>query len=267
MSHAIKIFHPLVAAQKSLDKDTVLYHTFQYDYFEKMLMAKKLYFRRVVKWADTYEYPIRFMPEDRRESIEESLFGFCLTKKYDKEVMWKLYSGEDNRGICIKTTASAICQALAGITRSSLGPTNNVFIGNVRYVSYLENRPDLMFNEDIKSEYPDYMYPAFIKRDAFDYEEEVRLLVHDLDAKLSNPENGLWKDLSSMDFIQEIILSPYYPEDKIDEVEALCHKNGLSVPIHKSDFLKKIAENSVPLPEESKVYWDQPEGAYDISSL
>lgn len=265
MPHVIMSFYPTFSAQGSLPKETVLYHTFPHQYFKDMVETHRLYFRKVYKWADTYEYPIRFMPEDRKDRVKNGLFGFCLTKKYDKEAMWKLYSGNDY-GVCVKTTAVSICNALSGIVKSSLPTDNNAFIGNVRYVSYLEDHPERMFQEDFRFEYPDYMYPAFLKRDAFSYEEEVRLILFDTDAYFRGASDGLYKELSNLNFIHEIILSPYCSEENRLEIENFCREHGILVPISQSNFLKQIEENSVPLPTEDQLYWGLSKKSYGIIS-
>lgn len=266
MSHAI-LSTAGFYAQKSLDKDTTLYRIFPLDRFKEMLDSKKIYFRKVINWPDTFEYPIRFMPEDRRLRIEKSLFGLCLSKEYDKEAMWKLYSGQDKCGICVKTTASSICNAFTGLSRSRSPAFIDAFIGNVKYVDYLDTDPSLMFDEQEKYEYPDHMYPAFLKRSAFFYENEVRILVFDLSGQFQLFRDGICYDLRDLNFIHEIILSPYYPEEKISDFHELCKQYGLNVNIRQSDFLRKIDENSTPLPDENKMYWGTPKMAYNILQL
>lgn len=269
MGHAILRFYPLFSIQGTLNKDTVLYHIFPCSRFKEMIKNRKLYFRKVSRWADTYEYPIRFMPEDRKNSIKNGLFGFCLTEKYDKEAMWKLYSGNDKYGVCIKTTVSSICNALKDIVKypPPLDFNNNAFIGRVCYVPYLENHPERMFEEDSRYEYPDYMYPAFLKRDAFSYEEEVRIILHYINFRSHIPDDGLYQELSDFSFIDEIILSPYCTEGDKTEINNFCREHEIFVPVSQSEFLKTIDEDSVSLPEEEKVYWGSPQGAYGINSL
>lgn len=251
-------------AQSCLNKNTQLYRIFTLKRFNEMLDNKAIYFRKVVKWADTFEYPIRFMPEDRRNAIEKNLFGLCLTKTYDKEAMWKLYSGEQAYGVCIKTTAQSICRAL-DINCEPSNPDRSIpFIGNVKYVSYLESEPSHMFDEEDKIQYPDYMYPAYIKRDAFSYEEEVRIMI--LKSGMAPTIDGISIPLLDFSFIHEIILSPYYPEKDILSFKSLCKDYGLAVQIRQSDFLREIDENSVELPPNKKIYWGLPRDFYDILS-
>lgn len=263
MGHAI-ISHSGFYAQNSLDKNTALYHIFSLDHFKQMLDSKSIYYSRVVKWADTFEYPIRFMPEDRRLNIEKCLYGFCLSKNYDKEAMWKLYSGRGECGVCIKTTATSICNAFFSDSGKLPPGFYDAFIGNVKYVSYLDTNPSRMFDEKEKYEYPDYMYPAYLKRDAYYYEEEVRILVYNLSMISQASCNGIFLDLQNFSFIHEIILSPYYPKDKLSTFYKLCEQYRMNVKIRQSDFLQKIEENSVVLPSEDKVYWGLPKNAYNI---
>lgn len=265
MAHAILHFHPHFAAQHSLSPDMVLYHIFPVNRFKEMIENQSLYFRRVVKWPDTYEYPVRLMNEDRREVIEHSLFGFCLAQKYDKEAMWKLYSGCSPYGVCIQTTVDAFCKSIYSVLSNKLNNfPNNAFIGKVQYVSYLDSRPSQMFEEDFRFEYPDYMYPAYLKRDAFSYEEEVRLLVHDMDSTTCTPKDGISKPLSTLGFIHKVIVSPYASLEQVEEVESLCKKYAITAPVCQSPFLKELDEGSSVLPDESLVYWGSPQNHYDI---
>ena len=257
MGHAVLTFRPAFLAQKSLSKDTALYHIFPFKTFEQVIKNQSLCFRKIVKWPDTYEYPIRLMPESRKKVIEKRLFGFCLTRRFDKEAMWKMYSGEDGCGICIKTTVSSFCQAIRNVY-------TNAFIGNVQYVSYLENNPEKMFDEKIKFEYPDYMYPAYLKRDAFSYEEEVRLLVYETEDILNTVRDHLKVGIENMQFIHEIILSPYYQEDKKTEVFDLCKKYNISPQIYQSGLINRMNEDGFLLPGENEVYWGRPMGGYDV---
>lgn len=265
MGHAILGFYPLFLIQGTLNKDTVLYHTFPCSRFKEMIKDRKLYFRKVSRWTDTYEYPVRFMPEDRKDRMKNGLFGFCLTEKYDKEAMWKLYSGDDEYGVCIKTTVSSIYSALKGSIKGPNDFYNNAFIGRVLYVPYLDDDPSQMFECTEKREYPDYMYPAFIKREAFDYEEEVRIIFFDMLFRDHIFDNGLSLKLSTLNFIDEIILSPYCTEENINEIKSFCKEYDIVASIRQSELLKRIDEDSVPLPCEDKVYWGRPQGAYEIT--
>ena len=262
MGHCI-FGYPGFYAQSRLDRSTQLYHIYSLNRFKELLENKSVYFRKVTKWTDTFEYPIRFMREDRREVIEKSLFGLCMTKEFDKEAMWKLYSTDDH-GVCIKTTASAICNALSITSQESSKIRPLAFIGEVKYVPYLTSEPSRMFYEEDKRQYPDYMYPAYLKKDAFSYEEEVRIML--LKFGIPSATNGIPIPLRDFSFIHEIILSPYYPEDDILSFRSLCKEHGLDIQIRQSEFLRKIDENSVKLPTEREVYWGAPKDAYDILS-
>ncbi len=259
MGHGILRFHPTFAAQESLEKNTILYHIFPLNQFQKTIEQKKVFFRRVIDWPDTYEYPIRAMPEDRRELIEKCLFGFCFAQTCDKEAMWKLYSYDDHKhGVCIQTTVASFCQSLGHFTDKDF---TNVFIGKVKYAPYLESDPSCMFYEQDKTQYPDYMFPAYLKRDCFSYEDEVRLLLFDTDFR-EIPHHLI--DIRSFSFIHSIILSPYFPDEDIHNLKKLCTEHSINVNIQRTDLFRNIKENSAELPPESELYWGAPKNAYKI---
>ena len=262
MAHGILIL-PGFTAQHSLERDKPLYRIFSFERFCKLLVDRRIYFRNVVKWEDTYEYPIRFMPEDRKDFLQRGLYGLCLTKAYDKEPMWKLYSGKNLNGVCIRTTAEAICNSLQLFDYTDGVCWKTAFIGNVKYVSYLDDNPTQMFYEPDRFEYPDYLYPAYIKRKEFSYEEEVRIMLYNGDPIKLNSDGQLF-GVKSLDFIHEVILSPYASKEDIALLEAICMAFGVKVSVRQSDFLNKIKENSFPLPPEQNLYWGQAKHGYNI---
>ena len=256
MGHGIIRFHPTFQVQSSLSEDTVIYHIFSFEYFKALLESRSLYFKRIVEWYDTYEYPVRFMPEDRKELIVRYLFGICFAQQYDKEAMWKLYAGDDYKtGVCVKTTVKRVYDAIKNYTEHEW---RNGFVAKVKYVPYLDDEPAKMFFESDKTTYPDYMYPAFIKRDAFSYEDEIRIMIFDPSrAEKGQIESSINVPVD-LSFIDGIILSPYFPSDKKEEFYNLCNKQELNVPITQSTLFQKLAENIKPLPEDNLVFWGGP---------
>lgn len=171
-----------------------------------------------------------------------------FTSNYDKEAFWKIYGD-----ICVKTTVGSIFDTLKNFTAQEW---TNDFIGKVKYVDYLDEEPKKIFYEVDKTEYPDYMYAAFIKRKEFAYEEETRVILFaHTNTVIPRPNILVPVDLS---FIKEIILSPYVSSSKLNEVENLCRKNGVIVPIQISGLFKKLDERTMPLPSENDMYWGCP---------
>lgn len=257
MAHAILSLSPNFQRHKDVDPNTPIFHIYKGKYFDELLSGN-MYFRRVRKWPDTYEYPIRFLQEDRRKVIERCLFGICFTQVFDTEAMWNLYSGEDSCGICIKTTVNKFSRALLPSLEES-----NAFWAPVKYVPYLESEPLKMFDEDDKLLYPDYMYSAYLKRGAFSYEQEMRLLILDYNS-ISNVKDGKKYHIQDLSFIDEIILHPKFPDNGVDIFISKFNDRNIQIPIRKSGLFKELDENSLPLPNEDKLYWGQPIGGITV---
>lgn len=269
MGEVILAFHPKFAIQSSLKKDETIYRIFPQIYFEEFIERKQLYFKLITRWTDGYEYPTRALQGEYRKGIENYLFGLCFAKNYDKEAMWKLYSRSpqgdlghtDHHGICIKTSVGALCKSLFNMADN---PFQNLFIGKVKYVNYLDSDLTKMFYEEDKMEYPGYMYPAYIKREAFEYEEEIRVLLYDISRKCDQ-SGGSLVDVEDLSFIHGILLSPDYPEEDIQELKSKCKECGIdidgNVPVEKSKLWVPLQERSVQPPPDKDMFWGGPKGA------
>lgn len=270
MGEVIFAFHPKFAIQSSLDKDETIYRIFPQFYFEEFIERKQLYFKLITRWLDGYEYPTRALQGEYRKGVEDRLFGLCFARNYDKEAMWKLYSRSpqgddrytDRHGICIKTSVGALCKSLLNMADN---PFQNLFIGKVKYVNYLDSDLAKMFYEDDKMEYPGYMYPAYIKREAFEYEEEIRVLLCDI-TRRCDQSGGSLVDVEDLSFIHGIILSPDYPKEDIEKLKSKCKECGIdidgNVSVEKSKLWMPIQERSAQLPPNKDLFWGGPKGAY-----
>jgi hypothetical protein len=158
--------------------------------------------------------------------LRSYIFCYCMTTKKDSIALWRLYS-PNNTGVCIKTTIGKIKNVIG----------NNGYIAKIRYFDD-DKLMDLykeINNSGIKSV---MVRNALMKRKAFDYEEEVRIV------KLSNindqkPVSGLNDDLfvkiENLNFIESFFIDPRCP----GHVEKLIRDSIFDIirkPIVKSDL-------------------------------
>lgn len=80
---------------KDIDSTTSAYHIYSLEYFSEFLKERKVFFHKINMWRDVYELPSKFI--SNAIDLSSSLYGHCLTYNFDREVMWRLYSGIDGK--------------------------------------------------------------------------------------------------------------------------------------------------------------------------
>lgn len=108
------------------------------------------------------------------------------------------------------------------------------FIGPVRY----ENIDGNVFFDDKSYQYPEYMVPSYIKRNAFAHEKEIRFLLCAPNYLEFHPTNGLGitSDSSGLHlpllgngFIEKLILDPRLTEEEVSEFHHALDAYGINM--------------------------------------
>lgn len=202
---------------KKLDWDTKIYHFMPLVRFVEMLDKKLLFFKRVTEWEDSWEIPYRYLhlikDEKNREIINAKyMYGTCWTseKSYDTDAMWRIYS-KDKQSICFSTTISKLFSALTS-ERIFDAQTTNLFMAPIYYVDLSPHSINRIIDSEEAKYYPSYMYPAFLKRDRFSHESEIRLLLFKFffgyNSGVKQHSNGISIPLNHVNFVNEVILDP-----------------------------------------------------------
>ena len=170
------------AAHSDLDVDAPLYRIMPKKHLEQLLQTNTLYFRKVALWDDTWEVPSKFWKSTGKDvsysKIElanisqKDLYGTCWTDDIDSDAMWRIYSYYKD-GIAIQTTIRKLFQSIDFFAFLIAPNFVDGFIGPVRY----ENIDGNVFFDDKSYQYPEYMVPSYIKRNAFAHEKEIRFLL------------------------------------------------------------------------------------------
>lgn len=192
-----------------VDLDTPIYRLFNENRFFEMLEGKTLMLLHTKFWEDPFE---NFLLNARWEtaqgqqvdvsSVRDSYYGQCWTLREECDGLWRNY-----RGISANPAAPAAAIKVAttvGKLMDQFYDVNNkfhehaYFLGKVNYCTDAEvnayfTQPEAMNSvaHQTNIRYPKTM---LVKRKAFSYEEEVRLIFSDSSgsaARRANPSNGL----------------------------------------------------------------------------
>jgi hypothetical protein len=147
-----------------------LYRIVSFTTLIDLFKTRSLYFSSPKAWLDPFENTFQ-----HRNS--NNIFGQCWCKKATSDAMWRIYSPEAT-AVRIKTSRSALRSTLRKAAKDAAA---HCFIDDVKYLSaskvtaeFLRLRQALQSQFDLSTA----AQGIFLKRDAFDHEAEVRVILH-----------------------------------------------------------------------------------------
>lgn len=173
-------------------------------------------------------------------------FGQCWTLKAASNAIWKIYSNS-NDGIRIKTTVDQL--------RNSIEDSENVcsYIGKVVYKNinkFSKNKnilqcveKELSISNGIdqasnNSQYDLLAKAHMYKREAFEYENEVRLICHVRESDKNNKKELYRYDICPNEFIHQIMTHPFIKGDEFEKLKETLDKLGFKREIKQSTYLE-----------------------------
>jgi hypothetical protein len=150
---------------------TYLYRILGFRHVVDLLESKELHFVSPSQWEDPYE---RILVHKRSHAI----FAQCWSKKAASDAMWRIYSA-DRTAVRIRTTRAKLQRELLRHKESS---EVDFLIGDVEYLPSMEvNSRIAAVATDLKQRYQSRRAADALlaKREAFDHEAEVRVIIHD----------------------------------------------------------------------------------------
>ena len=265
------------------EDESILWRYMSLEKFVSILATGSLFFTRVEKFDDpfegftpplmTYLYELAI---NQAENTEKAGLAVKTLENWHKYVMCNCWhqSGQEsmamwekyqmrNSGIAIKTTMENL--------KKSLLDKPDVFIGQIKYSPVEDYEMRYMFDyvsgyvhvKDLSDTNTPFYFPYFFKRKAFEYEQEVRLIIdsHPLVGDYWNKNFG---DISLEDFFQkeleipeiweigmplkvdvepligetgEIIISPYTEDWVTEAVRSVVHQYGFDFKVNRSTLL------------------------------
>jgi len=236
-----------------IDVDQPIYRCIKIRHLDDFFNKKYLYFRNVTKWEDTWEIPSRFLQTENpiiqsTNFVSPDFYGTCWTKTTVSDALWRIYSGPEKDGICIETTPRKLMQSIDFSFRAK-GFVDG-FIAPVRYEQLSDTPPNFSFFTKESEYYPMNMVPAFIKRKAFEHEQEIRFIIHVPHPAPNNllhieeDKSSLLLPFKDLNFVNRLIVDPRLTKQEFDNIE-----------MKYSHFNKEIVKSTL---------YDTPEELYDI---
>ena len=221
----------------NLDLDKPLYRIMSFERLLQILDEKKLFMVHPTCWDDPYEVFLMRKPGLGEfgnigfDSILSTLYGLCFSLKEECDGLWRNYSSNSCKTcskfdwekrtkkplitVKVKTTRRKLMNAFYNI-ENNFHPLN-YWIGKVDYST---NRISDFVRGGIKNVIDNtgcnLVESLLLKREAFKYEEEVRL-IYLTDSTKNNPEIYSFS-IEPNDIFDKIEFSPWTPEDDIDQL-------------------------------------------------
>lgn len=150
---------------------TYLYRILGFRHVVDLLESKQLHFVSPSLWEDPYE---KVLVHQR----SHALFAQCWSTKAASDAMWRIYSA-DKTAVRIRTTRTKLEGELSECKKKN---SIDYLIEDVEYLSASE--VNTRISDVVKALKGDYKSrratdALLVKRDAFDHEAEVRVIVHD----------------------------------------------------------------------------------------
>jgi hypothetical protein len=218
----------------ALNAETKLYRYISFRQFVDFIETKQVSLSRIKNWPDTWEVPLARLPMQTDDgpirfslwNIHESMFGQCWSLHKESDAMWRIYS-QQNEGVVVETSVKKF-DLLRDIKYAALGP--------VIYYDDLK----VALNEIDRSKNGEYeiFTGAFLKRRAFEHENEVRLVTMDDERCLvDRPSDGALRlniDLDPLKFIEGITIDPRADDRHVEVLQKYCERIGINVKPIKS---------------------------------
>ena len=183
-----------------MSKSPHLYRILSYRHVIKMFADRELYFASPRSWDDPYEKALV-------HKYSDALFAQCWCKKAVSDAMWRIYS-TDRTSLRIQTTRHQLKKTL---TAAQGTEKFDFLIEDVQYkTAKLVDAHISQIAKDLRIEYNVRRAEdaLLVKRDAFDHEEEVRVIVHDQTATDAVERSGFKVRIDPHELIDSIYFDP-----------------------------------------------------------
>jgi hypothetical protein len=216
------------------EDDVVLYRYIPITELWKIFAKKKITLVNPTLWQDPFESPFfnaKLVDRNKKEipsPFKDRYYAMCFTINDTSESMWKAYASNGEKIVRIKTTVGKIKQLIAFNNKLT---QNKFYLGRVVYLNK-EDISDLLKNHFLSTKAisnkhnKDQAKTLLIKRYAYNYEKEIRLIYDSIDEKTLAEKPKAMELNVPKDFISEVLLDPKMSEHEVEYYKQLWAKNA-----------------------------------------
>jgi hypothetical protein len=232
------------------NQESKIYRIFSKKRILELIESNELVFVNPEKWEDPFE---NFFlkagavgPNGENigfESIRKRWYGQCWTFNKDTDAMWRIYSPKNADGhydgVRVETTIKKLLSMICPVKNEYAGL--QYFAGAVEYWdrARLEAFLSKITFTDfaIGGQMTQFAQTLYIKREAFDHEQEVRFLFFDIHESI--PDGEMCKfTIPATEMIDSIAIDPRLTNDEYKSISEELIKAGCTAPIEQSDLYK-----------------------------
>lgn len=249
--------------QNSIDIewDQSLYHILPFKYLYAQLKNGKVCFKQPDSWSDPFEGALcktifnQKISEDITiqhvfSPLKSDISAQCWSLRQESWALWGEIKSQSCRNcpVQIKTTAGKLLLEY----KKKLERDASVYLGRIRYYPEKEFKEELgkivrQFRSS-PSQKKLLILSFLMKRDAFDYEHEVRLIR--LGPSTSKGEKIL-VSCNLKDVIDQIVVHPSCTDKTMRMIERMLRNVGYTAEVTKSPLLNSLQSLDIPYEDES----------------
>ena len=216
---------------------------------------KTIQFVEPYLWDDEFEqrfYTANYKNVTKDNNTHPHLYACCFSSVKKSYAAWKVFADNTKKeeGLCVKILidrkkfSKQLCKfesrsykVYEGLVDYSLSDEAILHLHERNWANGNPNfYHDIFFNK--KFELATYLSLLLIKRDIFDYEEELRYFLIPTSPK---KDNKIYPEIDWGYVIKDVEVDIHYPNDKFYELRKFCYNGfGKSFLVHKVDL------NSMP---------------------
>jgi Protein of unknown function (DUF2971) len=220
-----------------------IHRLFPFDRFIDLLRTSSIALMKPKRWDDPYENlmnrEVVYRDTGRKFRIphyDRDLFGQCWSLCCDSDAMWRIYSS-DRRGVLVTANAAEL---FGTMTLQSGHEWDMLFLGKVEYLK--EAQLKALFESDsfLRDVLTAEMYSAgsaktlLYKRDSFEHEKEVRLILSRQVSQISGDMRILSFDIEKT--IANVTLDPRLSDADLDRMTFLIRNAGYVGNVERSSL-------------------------------
>lgn len=207
----------------------------------EFISSKNLCFVEPSLWNDPYENRFYIADYSNLQNYQppQQIYATCTTLNKSSEAAWKVYSSE-NRGLASRCVLFKFRRRLFIEELDKFASNNNYkfFEGKTNYLFYdsIINKLHLKENNTYYNTFfidfnlEKYLNLLLIKRQAFEYENELRYFFI---KNRKTTDNKIFISFENLDLIEEIWYDKDCSEFEIKLIKKVCHENNIKASINK----------------------------------